>query len=108
MSAERFSRQPWPCQARSTSCVVSAEREGSFPHPHCQCLAARGGDGRREAVMHPSSEHLDCDRLDPGWTYLLQVAAFDPAGQLGERRFQYVQITYHAAPVELLAVHHDL
>jgi hypothetical protein len=29
-------------------------------------------------------------------------------GQLGERRLQHVQITDHAPPVELLAVHHDL
>src|SRR5713101_5202731 len=55
--------QPWPCHnthaARtwpgwvtrqwSASCVVSAERDRSLPHPHCQCLAACGGDSRREA-----------------------------------------------------------
>src|ERR1700691_1405227 len=81
----------------SASCVVSAERDGSFPHPHCHCLAACGSDGGREAVMHPAGEHLDCDRLGPGWAYLLQVAAFDPAGQLGQCRFQYIQITDHAS-----------
>lgn len=58
--------------------------------------------------MHPAGEHLDRDRLGPGWAYLLQVAAFDPAGQLGQRRFQYIQITDHTPVVELLAVHHDL
>src|SRR5215467_4724039 len=58
--------------------------------------------------MHPPGEHLDCDRLRPGWSYFLQVAAFDPAGQPGERRPQHIQITDHAAAVELLAVHHDL
>src|SRR5262250_365142 len=58
--------------------------------------------------MHPAGEHLDCDRLSPGWAYLLQVAAFDPAGELGQRRFQYIQITDHAPVVELLAIHHDL
>src|SRR5262249_24277233 len=58
--------------------------------------------------MHPAGEYLDCDRLGPGWAYLLQVAAFDAAGQLGQRRFQYIQITDHAPVVELIAVHHDL
>jgi hypothetical protein len=33
---------------------------------------------------------------------------FDPAGQLGQRRFQHIQITDHAPVVELLAIHHDL
>src|SRR5882757_10604737 len=97
----------WPGRA-SASCVVSAKRDGSLPHPYCQRLAACGSDGRREAVMHPAGEHLDCDRLEPGWAYLLQVAAFDPAGQLGQRRFQHIQITDHAPVVELLAVYHDL
>src|ERR1700733_9359991 len=92
----------------SAPCAVSAKGDGSFPHPHCQCLAACGSDGGREAVMHPAGEHLDRNRLGPDWAYLLQVAAFDPAGQLGERRFQHIQITDHAPPVELLAVHHDL
>ena len=58
--------------------------------------------------MHPAGEHLDGDRLGLGWAYFLQVAVFDPAGQLGERRFQHIQIADHAPPVELLAVHHDL
>ena len=58
--------------------------------------------------MHPAGEHFDCDRLGRGRAYLLQVAAFDLAGQLGQRRFQYIQITDHAPAVELLAVHHDL
>src|ERR1700684_2321565 len=58
--------------------------------------------------MRPAGEHLDCDGLGPGWSYFLQVAAFDPAGQLGERRFQHIQVTDHAPPVELLAVYHDL
>src|SRR5215831_16948587 len=104
----RMARSPGVIRQRSASCVVSAKRDGGFPHPHCQCLAARGGHGGREAVMHPAGEHLDCDRLSPGWAYLLQVAAFDPAGELGQRRFQYIQITDHAPAVELLAVHHDL
>src|SRR5580693_7494165 len=92
----------------SASCVVSAKRDGSFPHPHCQCLAACGGDGGREAVMHPAGEYFDCDRFSPGWAYLLQVAAFDLTGELGQRRFQYIQITDHAPVVEMFAVHHDL
>src|SRR5215468_4957590 len=104
----RMARSPGVVRQRSASCVVSAKRDGGFPHPHCQCLAARGGHGGREAVMHPAGEHLDCDRLSPGWAYLLQVAAFDPAGELGQRRFQYIQITDHAPVVELLAIHHDL
>src|SRR5215813_10561546 len=58
--------------------------------------------------MHPAGEYLDCDRLGPGWAYLLQVAAFDLAGEVGQRRFQYIQITDHAPVVELLAIHHDL
>src|SRR5215472_10780894 len=58
--------------------------------------------------MHPAGEHLDCDRLGPGWPYFLQVAAFDLAGQPGERRLQHIQITDHTAAVELLAVYHDL
>ena len=58
--------------------------------------------------MHPAGEHLDCDRLGPCWPYLLQVAALDAAGQLGQRRFQHIQITDHAPVVELLAIHHDL
>src|SRR5215472_14031505 len=58
--------------------------------------------------MHPAGEHLDCDRRGLGRAYLLQVAALDPAGQLREPRFQYVQITDHAPAVELLAVHYDL
>src|SRR5215813_9508062 len=58
--------------------------------------------------MHPAGEHLDCDRPGTGWAYLLQVTAFDLAGQLGQCRFQYIQITDHAPPVELLAIHHDL
>src|SRR5216683_2853740 len=58
--------------------------------------------------MHPAGEHLDCDRLGPGWSYFLQIAAFDPAGQPGERRLQHIQITDHAPAVELLAVHHDV
>jgi hypothetical protein len=41
--------------------------------------------------MHPAGEHLDRDRLGPGWAYLLQVAAFHTAGQLGQRSFQYIQ-----------------
>src|ERR1700733_1284005 len=92
----------------STACAVSAERDGSFPDPHCQRLAACGSYGGREGGMHPAGEHLDGDRLGLGRAYLLQVAVFDSAGQLGERRFQHVQITDHAPPVELLAVHHDL
>src|SRR6266853_1775737 len=75
----------------SAPCAVSAKRDGSFPHPHCQCLAACGSDGGREAVMHPAGEHLDGDRIGPSWTYLLQIAAFDPTGQLGQRRLQDVQ-----------------
>src|SRR5215475_2484520 len=106
MSAERFS--PPTSGTASASRVVSAKRDGSLPHPHCQCLAARGSDGGREAVMHPAGEHLDCDRLGLSWPYLLQVAALDAAGQLGQRRFQYIQITDHAPVVELLAIHHDL
>src|SRR5215831_17718214 len=58
--------------------------------------------------MHPAGEHLDCDRLGPGGLYFLQVAAFDAAGQPGERRLQHIQITDHPAVVELLPVHHDL
>ena len=58
--------------------------------------------------MHPAGQHFDGDRLGPGWAYLLQVAAFDVAGELGQCRFQYIQITDHAPAVELLAVHHDL
>src|SRR5260221_3986988 len=58
--------------------------------------------------MHPAGEHLDCDRLGPGWSYFLQIAALDPAGQPGERRLQHIQITDHAPAVELLAVHHDV
>src|SRR5215469_9419758 len=58
--------------------------------------------------MHPAGEYFDCHRLGPGWAYLLQVAALDPAGELGQCRFQYVQITDHAPAVELLAIHHDL
>src|SRR5215471_13657163 len=109
----RYPPSGWPGRPGQSgrapaSCVVSAERDGSFPHPHRQCLAACRGDGGREAVMHPAREHLDCDRLGPGWPYLLQVAAFDPVGQLGQRRFQYIQITDHAPVVELLAIHHDL
>src|SRR6202035_2736430 len=118
MPAERFSRPssvsshyagaPTLFSTLSAPCAVSAKRDGSFPHPHCQGLATCGSDGRREAVMHPAGEHLDCDRLGPGWAYLLQVAALDPAGQLGERRFQHIQVADHAPPVELLAVHHDV
>src|SRR6202007_173946 len=55
-----------------------------------------------------AGEYLDRDRLGPGRAYLLQVAAFDPAGPLGQRRLQYIQITDHATVVELLAIHHDL
>src|SRR6516225_11601036 len=58
--------------------------------------------------MHPAGEHLDCDRPGPGWAYRLQVAAFDLTGQLGQRRFQYIQITDHAPVIELLTGHHDL
>src|SRR4029077_21013949 len=58
--------------------------------------------------MHPAGEYLDCDRLGLDWAYLLQVAVFDTVGQLGQRRFQDIQITDHAPVVELLAVHHDL
>ena len=58
--------------------------------------------------MHPAGEHLDCDRLGPGWSYFLQVAAFDPAGEPGECRLQHIQITDHSPAVELLAVDHDL
>src|SRR5215468_8497648 len=92
----------------AASCAISAKRDGSLPHPHCQRLAACGSDGRRESVMHPAGEYLDGDRLGPRWAYLLQVAGFDPAGQLRQRRFQYIQITHHAPVVELLAIHHDL
>src|ERR1041384_3069686 len=102
MPAERFSRPP------SAPCAVSAERDWVFPHPDGQCLAARGSDDGREGVMHPAGEHLDCDRLGFGWPYLLQVAAIAAAGQLDQRRFQYIQITDHAPVVELLAIHHDL
>src|SRR5258708_15938084 len=103
----RVARSPGSGRAPA-SCAVSAKRDGSFPHPHCQCLAARGSDDGREAVMHPAGEHLDCDRLGPGWSYFLQVAAFDPAGQPGGRRLQHIQITHHTPVVELLAVHHHL
>src|ERR1700733_8079819 len=106
MSAERFSLPT--LGSASASCVVSAKRDGSLPHPYCQCLPARGRDGGREAVMHPAGEHLDGDRLGPGWPYLLQIAAFDPAGQPGQRGFQYIQIADHAPVVELLAIHHNL
>src|SRR5215469_1257236 len=58
--------------------------------------------------MHPAREHFYGDRFDPGWAYLLQVAAFDLAGELSQRRFEYIQIADHAPTVELLAVHHDL
>ena len=58
--------------------------------------------------MNPAGEHLDGDRLGLGGAYLLQVAIFDPAGQLGERRFQNIQISDHAPLSELLAVHDDL
>jgi hypothetical protein len=58
--------------------------------------------------MHPAGEHFNCDRLGTCWAYLLQVAAFDLAGELGQRSFQDIQIADHAAAVELLAVHHDL
>jgi hypothetical protein len=58
--------------------------------------------------VYPAGEHLDGDRLGLSRAYLLQVAAIDPAGQLGERRFQNIQITDHAPPVELLAVYDDL
>ena len=92
----------------SAPCAVSAERDGSFPDSHGQCLGAGGSYDGREGVMHPAGEHLDCDRLGFGWPYLLQVAALDAAGQLGQRRFQYIQITDHAPVVELLAIHHDL
>src|SRR6185437_9694520 len=93
---------------QSAPCAVSAERDGSFPDSHGQCFAACGSYGGREGVMHPAGEHLDGDRLGLGWAYFLQVAVFDPAGQLGERRFQHIQIADHAPPVELFAVHHDL
>src|SRR5215469_7962237 len=58
--------------------------------------------------MDPAGEHFDCDRLGPGWAYLLQVATFNLAGELGQCRFQYIQITDHPPAVELLTVHHDL
>jgi len=58
--------------------------------------------------MHPAGEHFDCDRLRLCRAYLLQVATFDPAGELGQCRFQYIQIADHAPAVELLADHDDL
>jgi len=58
--------------------------------------------------MHPAGEHFYGDRLGLRWAYLLQVATFDLAGELGQCRFQYVQITDHAPAVQLLAVHHDV
>src|SRR5260370_9585854 len=58
--------------------------------------------------MPRAGDPLDCDRLGPGWSYFLQIAAFDPAGQPGERSLQHIQITDHAPAVELLAVHHDV
>src|SRR5690348_3437674 len=99
------------CQKNGSAaspCAVSTERDGSFPDSHGQCFAAGGSHGGREGVMHPAGEHLDGDRLGLGGAYLLQVAVFDPAGQLGERCFQHIQVADHAPPVELLAVHHDL
>src|SRR6185437_8776976 len=83
-------------------------RDGSLPDSYGECFAAGGSYGGREGVMHPAGEHLDGDRLGLGWAYLLQVAVFDPAGQLGERRLQHIQIADHAPVVELLAIHHDL
>src|SRR5262249_21734158 len=92
----------------AASCAGAAKTDRRLPTARWPRLAARGGDGRREAVMHPAGEHLHGDCLGPGWAYLLQVAAFDPAGQLGQRRFQDIQIADHAPVVELLAIHHDL
>src|SRR5689334_2615136 len=105
---EDASRTVQPSGPVSASCTVSAKRDRGLPHPYRQCLAACGSDGGREGVIHPAGEHLDCDRLGLGWAYLLQVAVFDPAGQLGQRRFQHSQVTDHAPLTELLAVHHDL
>src|SRR4029077_20294561 len=92
----------------SASCAISAECDGCFPHPHRQRVGTCGSDGGREAIMHPAGKHFHCDRLGPSWTDLLQVAAFAPLGELGQRRFQYIQITDHAPAVQLLAVHDDL
>jgi hypothetical protein len=58
--------------------------------------------------MHPSGEYLDGNRLGFSWPYFFQVATINPVGQLGESRFQHIQITHHAPAVELLTVHHDL
>src|SRR4029077_8253457 len=92
----------------SAPCAGSAERDGIFTDSHGQCLAACRGYGGREGVTYAGGETLAGDRLGVGWAYLLQVAVFDPAGQLGERRFQHVQITDHAPLVELFTVHHDV